>query len=124
VVKILLVTFSLSTGFAGGYIFPSFFIGGTIGILVFRLFPFIPLAVCIVCAIAAVSVSLLRSPIAIALIIAIVFQQELLPAMAISLVIGFIMSYRYSLPYQRKGCGNAGDTMGKKPSPGSAGNKD
>jgi len=124
VVKILLVTFSLSTGFAGGYIFPSFFIGGTIGILVFRLFPFIPLAVCIVCVIAAVSVSLLRSPIAIALIIAIVFQQELIPAMAISLVIGFIMSYRYSLPYQRKGCGKAGDTTVKRPSPGTAGNKD
>jgi H+/Cl- antiporter ClcA len=102
VVKILLITFSFSTGFAGGYIFPSFFIGGTVGILVYRLFPAIPLAVCIVCVIAAVSVSLLRSPIAIALIIAIVFQVELLPAVAIALVVGFIVSYRYSLPYTRK----------------------
>jgi H+/Cl- antiporter ClcA len=99
--KIVLITFSFSTGFAGGYIFPSFFIGGTMGILVFRLFPFIPLAVCLVCVIAGVSVSLLRSPIAIALIIAIVFEQELIPAMAISLVMGFIVSYRYSLPYTR-----------------------
>jgi len=102
-VKMVLVTFSFSTGFAGGYIFPSFFIGGTIGILVFRLFPFIPLAVCLVCAIAGVSVVLLRSPIAIALIIAIVFEQELIPAMAISLVMGFIVSHSYSLPYTRKG---------------------
>ncbi len=102
-VKMVLVTFSFSTGFAGGYIFPSFFIGGTLGILVFRLFPFIPLAVCLVCAIAGVSVVLLRSPIAIALIIAIVFEQELIPAMAISLVMGFIVSHRYSLPYTRKG---------------------
>jgi H+/Cl- antiporter ClcA len=99
--KIVLITFSFSTGFAGGYIFPSFFIGGTMGILVFRLFPFIPLAVCLVCVIAGVSVSLLRSPIAIALIIAIVFEQELIPAMAVSLVMGFIVSYRYSLPYTR-----------------------
>ena len=98
VVKIVLVTFSFSTGFAGGYIFPSFFIGGTVGILVFRLFPFIPLAVCLVCVIAGVSVSLLRSPIAIALIIAIVFEQELIPAMAISLVMGFIVSYRVLAP--------------------------
>jgi H+/Cl- antiporter ClcA len=102
VVKIVLITFSFSTGFAGGYIFPSFFIGGTIGILIFRLFPFIPLAVCLVCVISGVSVSLLRSPIAIALIIAIVFEPELVPAMAISLVMGFIVSYRYSLPYTRK----------------------
>jgi H+/Cl- antiporter ClcA len=97
------VTFSFSTGFAGGYIFPSFFIGGTVGILVFRLFPFIPLSVCLVCVIAGISVALLRSPIAIALIIAIVFESALIPAMAIALVMGFIVSYRYSLPYTRKG---------------------
>jgi H+/Cl- antiporter ClcA len=103
VVKVLLVTFSFSTGFAGGYIFPSFFIGGTVGILVFRLFPFIPLSVCLVCVIAGISVALLRSPIAIALIIAIVFENTLVPAMAIALVMGFIVSYRYSLPYTRKG---------------------
>jgi len=103
VAKIILITFSFSTGFAGGYIFPSFFIGGTLGILVFRFFPFIPLAVCLVCVIAGVSVSLLRSPIALALIIAIVFDPELIPAMAIALVMGFIVSHGYSLPYTRKG---------------------
>jgi len=103
IVKIVLVTFSFSTGFAGGYIFPGFFIGGTLGILVFRLFPFIPLAVCLVCVIAGFSVALLRSPIAIALIIAIVFEAELIPAMAIAVVMGFVVSYRYSLPYTRKG---------------------
>ena len=102
VVKILLITFSFSTGFAGGYIFPSFFIGGLLGILVFRFFPFIPLAVCLVCVIAGVSVALLRSPIALALIIAIVFSPELVPAMAIALVMGFIISHNYSLPYTRK----------------------
>ncbi len=102
IAKILLMSFSFSTGFAGGYIFPSFFIGGTLGILVFRLFPFIPLAVCLVCVIAGVSVALLRSPIALALIIAIVFDETLLPAMAISLVMGFVVSHRYSLPYTRR----------------------
>jgi H+/Cl- antiporter ClcA len=102
VVKIILITFSFSTGFAGGYIFPAFFIGGTLGILVFKLFPFIPLAVCLVCVISGVSVALLRSPIALAMIIAIVFDPELVPAMAIALVMGFVVSYRYSLPYTRK----------------------
>jgi H+/Cl- antiporter ClcA len=110
VAKILLVTFSFSTGFAGGYIFPGFFIGGTLGILVFRLFPFIPLAVCLVCVIAGFSVALLRSPIALALIIAIVFEETLVPAMAISLVMGFVVSHSYSLPYTRKGTGKADDT--------------
>jgi H+/Cl- antiporter ClcA len=96
------MSFSFSTGFAGGYIFPGFFIGGTLGILVFRLFPFIPLAVCLVCVIAGVSVALLRSPIALALIIAIVFEETLIPAMAIALVMGFVVSHSYSLPYTRK----------------------
>jgi H+/Cl- antiporter ClcA len=108
--KIFLITFSFSTGFAGGYIFPSFFIGGTLGILVFRLFPFIPVAVCVVCVNAGVSVALLRSPIAIALIIAILFQKELIPAVAISLVMGFIVSHQYALPYTRKNSGKPGDS--------------
>lgn len=102
VAKILLVTFSFSTGFAGGYIFPGFFIGGTLGILVYRLFPFIPLEVCLVCVIAGVSVALLRSPIALAMIIAMIFDPVLVPAMAIALVMAFIVSYRFSLPYTRK----------------------
>jgi H+/Cl- antiporter ClcA len=106
--KIVLVTFSFSTGFAGGYIFPGFFIGGTLGLLVYRLLPFIPLEVCLVCVIGGVCVALLRSPIALALIIAIVFDPALIPAMAIALVMGFIVSYRYSLPYTRKGNGIAG----------------
>jgi H+/Cl- antiporter ClcA len=107
--KIILVTFSFSTGFAGGYIFPGFFIGGTLAILVFRLFPFIPLEVCLVCVIAGVSVALLRSPIALALIIALVFNPDLVPAIAIALVMGFVVSYRYSLPYTRKGTGMPAD---------------
>jgi hypothetical protein len=37
-----------------------------------------------------------------ALIIATVFGPELVPAMAISLVVGFVVSHRYSLPYTRK----------------------
>jgi H+/Cl- antiporter ClcA len=110
-VKIVLVTFSFSTGFAGGYIFPGFFIGGTLGILVFRLFPFIPLAVCLVCVIAGFSVALLRSPIAIALIIALIFEQDLVPAMAIALVMGFVVSYRFSLPYTRKGTGKTPEDL-------------
>jgi hypothetical protein len=50
-----------------------------------------------------VSVTLLRSPIALALIIGLVFQVELVPAVAVALVTGFLASYRYSLPYTRRG---------------------
>jgi len=110
IAKILLITFSFSTGFAGGYIFPGFFIGGTVGILVYRLLPFIPLAVCVVCVIAAVSVSLLRSPIALAFMIGIFFQTNFIPAVAVSLVIAFAVSYRFSLPYTRKETEREDDT--------------
>ena len=54
--------------------------------------------------IAGFSVALLNSPIAIALIIAIVFEPDLV-VMAIALVMGFVVSYRFSLPYTRKGTG-------------------
>jgi hypothetical protein len=32
-----------------------------------------------------------------------VFNEILIPAMAISLVMGFVVSHNYSLPYTRKG---------------------
>jgi H+/Cl- antiporter ClcA len=95
--KVLLTVVCLSLGWSGGYIFPSFFIGTAMGLAVHQLLPFIPEIVCIVCVIAGVSVALLKSPIALAMIILALFDVKLAPVIAISITAAFLLTYRIAL---------------------------
>jgi H+/Cl- antiporter ClcA len=64
-----MVTFSVSvgSGFVGGPIFPTFFIGGTAGIAVHVLFPAVPLGLVFSCLLAAVPGALVAAPFSLAL---------------------------------------------------------
>jgi H+/Cl- antiporter ClcA len=62
--KILATAGALSTGFIGGAIFPMFFVGGTLGTVVTLLFPAIPIALSVGCAMVAVTAGILPIPIA------------------------------------------------------------
>jgi H+/Cl- antiporter ClcA len=95
--KVLLTVVCLSLGWSGGYIFPSFFIGTAMGLAVHQLLPFMPEIVCIVGVMAGVSVALLKSPIALAMIIQTLFDVRLAPVIAISIVVAFILTYRTEL---------------------------
>jgi H+/Cl- antiporter ClcA len=95
--KVFLTVVCLSLGWSGGYIFPSFFIGAAMGLAVHQFLPFIPEIVCIVCVMSGVSVALLRSPIALAIIIQTLFDVRLAPVIAISIVVAFLLTYRTGL---------------------------
>jgi H+/Cl- antiporter ClcA len=64
-----MITFSVSvgSGFVGGPIFPTFFIGGTAGIAVHVLFPAVPLGLVFSCLLAAVPGALVAAPFSLAL---------------------------------------------------------
>jgi len=91
--KVFLTVVCLSLGWSGGYIFPSFFIGTAMGLAVHQLLPFMPEIVCIVGVMAGVSVALLKSPIALAMIIQTLFDVRLAPVIAISIVVAFLLTY-------------------------------
>ena len=78
---------------------------------VHQLLPFIPEIVCIVCVMSGVSVALLRSPIAIAMIIQVLFDVRLAPVIAIAILSAFLLTYRAQLVPPAEECA--------KPSPGS-----
>ncbi len=112
--KIILLCVCLSMGWTGGYIFPSFFIGASVGLAVHLAFPFIPEVVCMVCLISGVAVALLRSPIALALIVALMFQLSLTPVIAIAIVSSFILTLGTSMVVEREGIGPGYGLLGDR----------
>jgi H+/Cl- antiporter ClcA len=71
-----IVTFAVSqgSGFIGGPIFPSLFIGGTAGVFVHELIPSVPLGLAFTCVFAAVPGALVAAPFTVVLLAAFVSQ--------------------------------------------------
>ncbi len=95
--KVLVTAMCLSLGWSGGYIFPSFFMGAALGLAIHQALPFIPGIVCLVCVMSGVAVALMKSPIALALIVQALFDVRLAPVIAISILAAFLLTYRHDL---------------------------
>ncbi len=95
--KVFVTAMCLSLGWSGGYIFPSFFMGAALGLAIHQVLPFVPEIVCIVCVMSGVAVALMKSPIALALIIQALFDVRLAPVIAIAILSAFLLTYRTNL---------------------------
>jgi len=74
VAKIVTFAISQGSGFIGGPIFPSLFIGGTAGVFVHELIPGVPLGLAFTCVFAAVPGALVTAPFTVVLLAAFVSQ--------------------------------------------------
>jgi H+/Cl- antiporter ClcA len=72
--KMLTFGVSLGSGFVGGPIFPSLFIGGTAGVLVHEVIPGVPLGLAFTCLLAAVPGAVVAAPFAMVLMAAFLTQ--------------------------------------------------
>jgi H+/Cl- antiporter ClcA len=70
IAKMLTFAVSEGSGFVGGPIFPSLFIGGTAGVLVHQVIPGVPLGLAFTCLLAAVPGSLVAAPFSMVLLAA------------------------------------------------------
>ncbi|MCU0861722.1 MAG: chloride channel protein [Methanomassiliicoccales archaeon] len=95
--KIFLSNVCISTGWAGGYIFPLLFSGLAMGMAVSLLLPFIPAAVCMVCVMGGAFVAVLKSPIAVAMITAVLFSTSLVPVTAVAVVTAVVLTFSIPL---------------------------
>ncbi len=88
--KILACTWCMATLFKGGPIFPLIFSGGTLGLAVSTIFPSIPLAVAVPAVMAGMIICVLKMPIAVISIVALVFLQwEVLIIVTIAALVGY-----------------------------------
>ena len=93
VVKALLTSTSLTTGFEGGPIFPLFFIGGCLGLAISKGLTFIPEGVGVTVGMAAVACAVFPLPLTVALLLGFMGgQTDLLPVIVIGAVTGFLIS--------------------------------
>jgi len=74
IAKMLTFAVSEGSGFIGGPIFPSLFIGGTAGVIVHQVFPSVPLGLALPCLLAAVPGSIAPVPFSMVLLVAFLTQ--------------------------------------------------
>ncbi len=97
VVKMLLTSWCIGTGWAGGYIFPTLFMGAAVGMAIYLAFPFIPAGVCLASVMGAIFVSVFKSPIAVTMITATLFTATLIPAATIAVITSLMITYAVPL---------------------------
>ena len=106
VAKILTFAVSEASGFVGGPIFPTLFIGGTAGMLVHQVFPGMPLGLAFTCMFAAVPGAMVSAPFAMVLLAAFVTQVGALQTapILIAVITAFlaIESVKYFVATRRK----------------------
>ena len=92
-VKALLTSTSFATGFEGGPIFPSLFMGGTLGLALSKILTFIPEGVGVTAGMAGVASAVFPMPLTMILLLGLMGgQTDLLPIIVIGAVIGFLVS--------------------------------
>jgi len=89
----------LAFGEAGGFFFPTFFIGGAMGLAINLVFPFIPLAICMSCVMVGIVMSLAKVPIAMSLIVALAFGARLTGVIAVAAVTAYLVTYSVHLSF-------------------------
>ncbi|OPY30873.1 MAG: putative ion channel protein [Methanomassiliicoccales archaeon PtaU1.Bin124] len=90
--KMVTMSISFGSGYKGGPIFPLLFIGGTFGMAVSLLLPFIPEGVCILVLMSSFICAIWPIPLSVALFLGLAVQPALVPVIVIGSVMGYIVS--------------------------------
>ena len=96
-VKLLITSLCLATGWKGGYIFPTMFAGTALGLAAHLIFPDIPMAVAVAATMGGAMVATMKAPIFSALFVMVLVQREASPVIAIAVIVGALATARLSL---------------------------
>jgi len=96
-VKLLITSLCLATGWKGGYIFPTMFAGVALGMAVNLIFPDIPMAVAVAATMGGAMVATMKAPIFSALFVMVLVQRETSPVIAIAVIVGMLATARLSM---------------------------
>ncbi|MCW4025440.1 MAG: chloride channel protein [Candidatus Bathyarchaeota archaeon] len=96
--KSIVTALSFNTVFKGGPVFPYLFMGGTMGLAITQVLPFIPQGVAVTAGMAAIASALFPLPISVILLVSLMSQINLIPTITIASITGFLLS-RYLKKY-------------------------
>ena len=97
VAKMFAISFTLHSGFLGGFIFPLFFIGANAGYAVSLAVPQVHPTVGMVCLMAAVNVAVTKTPVSTSIILSVLSGTAMLPVIAISSFVSFVLTSEVSM---------------------------
>lgn len=101
--KIITIAVTLHFGFRGGFIFPLFFIGAILGIVTFQAFPFIPLPLAVLSLMAAINISVTKTPLATVVILTSLSGVNLLPYLVVVGVVSLVFTNKLTfIPTQQE----------------------
>lgn len=95
--KMLAVSCTLHGGFRGGFIFPLFYIGATLGLAISLGFPQIHPTIAMVCMMAAVNVAITKTPISTTVILSVLSDAAIVPVIVIASFVSFLLTTELSL---------------------------
>ncbi|NEQ33517.1 MAG: chloride channel protein, partial [Leptolyngbya sp. SIO4C5] len=97
VAKMFAISFTLHSGFLGGFIFPLFFIGANVGLAIALAVPQIHPTLGMVCLMAAVNVAVTKTPISTSIILSVLSGTAMLPVIVIASFTSFLLTSQIAM---------------------------
>ncbi|MGF1535089.1 MAG: chloride channel protein, partial [Elainellaceae cyanobacterium] len=97
VAKMFAISFTLHSGFLGGFIFPLFFIGANVGLAIALAVPQIHPTLGMVCLMAAVNVAVTKTPISTSIILSVLSGTAMLPVIVIASFTSFLLTSKVTM---------------------------
>lgn len=97
VAKMFAISFTLHSGFLGGFIFPLFFIGANVGLAISLMVPQVHPTVGMVCLMAAVNVAVTKTPVSTSIILSVLSGTAMLPVIVISSFTSFVLTSQIAM---------------------------
>ncbi|MBP0018299.1 MAG: chloride channel protein [Cyanobacteria bacterium SBLK] len=95
--KMLAICFTIHGGFRGGFIFPLFFTGASLGLAIASGMPAIHPTIATLCCMAAINVAITKTPISTAIILSVLSDTTILPIIAIASFTSFLLTSNIGL---------------------------
>lgn len=97
VAKMFAISFTLHSGFLGGFIFPLFFIGANVGLAIALAIPQVHPTLGMVCLMAAVNVAVTKTPISTSIILSVLSGTAMLPVIVIASFTSFLLTSQIAM---------------------------
>ncbi|NEQ55389.1 MAG: chloride channel protein, partial [Leptolyngbya sp. SIO3F4] len=95
--KMLAICFTIHGGFRGGFIFPLFFTGASLGLAIAFGIPSIHPTIAVLCCMAAINVAITKTPISTTIILTVLSDTTILPVVAIASFTSFLLTSNIGL---------------------------
>ena len=95
--KMFAISFTIHGGFRGGFIFPLFFTGASLGLAISAAIPMIHPTIAMLCCMAAINVAITKTPVSTSIILGVLSDTSILPIIAIASFTSFLITSNITL---------------------------